>query len=253
MENGKSFESSENVNELFTALSKAQGDMEPAIKDGENPFYSKSGKRAAYATLASCWDAIRVPFSKNNLSIIQIPEKGDFFSIEFQDEDDSGKFTRKIEGYTIKMVTVLAHSSGQWIKNTIEFRPVKTDPQGAGSAMTYARRYGLMAIAGVASDDDDANDASNIKQVKITKSNEDNKARKPLHNHAPGAINPPTKNENDFSIDNILKAFSIFEWTQSDIEDRLKKPMSKFNEKDRIILADLYRSLLNEKTATSVK
>ena len=52
------------------------------------------------------------------------------------------------------------HSSGQWISEALVMRPVKDDPQGVGSCITYARRYALAAIAGVAPEDDDGNAAS---------------------------------------------------------------------------------------------
>jgi len=131
--NSKSFQSSDNVNELFTALAKAQGAMGAAKKDANNPFF-----KSKYADLHSCWEAIRKPFADNALSIMQLPSKGN----------------------TVILTTVLGHASGQWMSNVVELRPVKTDPQGIGSAMTYARRYGLMAIAGIAPEEDDGNGAS---------------------------------------------------------------------------------------------
>jgi hypothetical protein len=62
---------------------------------------------------------------------------------------------------------MLMHSSGEWISGVLEIKPVKTDPQGIGSALTYARRYGLMAMIGIAPEDDDGNAASQSnKQLK---------------------------------------------------------------------------------------
>jgi len=52
------------------------------------------------------------------------------------------------------------HNSGQWLSSELLLKPVKADPQAAGSCLTYARRYALQAIAGIPSEDDDGNAAS---------------------------------------------------------------------------------------------
>lgn len=123
-------ESSPTIGLLAEALSKAQGEMIGAKKDSANPYF-----KSKYADLASIWDACRAPLSKNNLSIIQIPQEN---GIE----------------------TILAHSSGEWIKGFLEIKPVKEDPQAIGSAITYARRYALAAMVGIAPEDDDGNAAT---------------------------------------------------------------------------------------------
>ena len=132
-----SFESSPQLSELFTAVAKCQGEMKTAKRDSENPFFKSS-----YADLASCWETCREPLSKNGLGVIQIP---------FTKKSDDGRVI------SIIVKTILTHASGQWISGDIELFPVRTDPQGVGSAQTYARRYGLMAIVGIAADDDDGN------------------------------------------------------------------------------------------------
>lgn len=121
---------SENINELMTALSKAQGKMKPAVFNKINPHF-----KSKYADLASIWDAIRVPFSENGLSVIQTVESK--------------------EGYTHVMVTTLAHASGQFIRSEMPIMLTDTKPQALGSALTYYRRYALSAIAGVTADEDD--------------------------------------------------------------------------------------------------
>jgi hypothetical protein len=65
--------------------------------------------------------------------------------------------------------TMLAHSSGEWVRGKVAMKPVKNDPQGVGSCITYARRYSLAAIVGVAPEDDDGNQASG-KDTKSEKS-----------------------------------------------------------------------------------
>ena len=125
---------SETIGALAAALSKAQGQITGALKDSENPFF-----KSKYADLASVWDACRASLSTNGLAVIQTTDGG-------------------LEGVTI--ITTLSHSSGEWIKGSLTVRPVKNDPQGLGSAVTYARRYALAAMVGVAQIDDDANAAS---------------------------------------------------------------------------------------------
>lgn len=127
---------SEQINELAAALAKAQAAIQPAAKDKQNPAF-----RSRYADLASVWDACRAALAENGLSVVQIPT-------------DAG------EG-RIGLITTLLHSSGQWISGLLVLPLVKNDPQGAGSALTYARRYALSAMVGVVADeDDDGNSAS---------------------------------------------------------------------------------------------
>ena len=124
---------SDTVGKLFEALSKAQGKIESAIKDKKNPFFKSS-----YADLASVWDACRVPLAENGLSVVQTTQG------------------TKSDTY---LVTYLGHSSGEWIKSFLPLMLVKQDPQGQGSAITYARRYALSAIVGICQEDDDGNRA----------------------------------------------------------------------------------------------
>lgn len=125
---------SENIAELSKALAIAQGKITGALKDSANPFY-----KSKYADLAACWDACRGPLSENGLAVIQTT-----------DVDDQG----------ITLFTTLGHSSGQWIRGRLRMIPKDSTPQAAGSTLTYARRYALAAIVGIAQVDDDANEAS---------------------------------------------------------------------------------------------
>lgn len=128
---------SESIAKLSEALAKAQGVMEGASKDSNNPFF-----HSKYADLASVWDACRKPLADNGLSVVQtadfIPEHPDMVCIE----------------------TILCHASGEWIKGRLAVKPVKADPQGVGSCITYLRRYSLQSIVGIAPEDDDGNAAS---------------------------------------------------------------------------------------------
>jgi len=123
-------ETSDEINELATALAKAQGEIEGATKDTENPFL-----KSKYADLGSVWAVARKPLSDNGLSVVQTPENC-----------DSGNISLK---------TILFHSSGQWLASILEMPVTKQDPQGYGSAISYARRYSFAAIIGVYSEDED--------------------------------------------------------------------------------------------------
>ena len=120
---------SDSIAALAAALSKAQSAMTGAKKDSVNPHF-----KSKYADLASVWDACREPLTKNGLSVIQMPGKDEV-------------------GYYVE--TVLAHSSGEFVSCKLHIVPIKDDPQGLGSSITYARKYALAAIAGIAPDDSD--------------------------------------------------------------------------------------------------
>ena len=125
---------SEQINELSTALSKAQGLIEGAKKDAANPFF-----KSKYADLASVWDACRAALASNGLAVIQSPAA---------------------EGTRVSVDTLLTHSSGQWVAGTVSVTAKEDSPQAIGSAITYLRRYALQSFVGVAPEDDDANAAS---------------------------------------------------------------------------------------------
>ena len=120
---------SEAINDLAAALAKAQSQMTGAIKDSANPFF-----KSKYADLASVWEACRKPLSDNGLSVTQM-----------------------VNGANLD--TLLMHASGQWVSSTAVLAPVKNDPQGMGSCISYMRRYCLAAIVGVFQQDDDAESA----------------------------------------------------------------------------------------------
>ena len=127
---------SESIAALAGALAKAQLQIEPASKNATNPHF-----RSHYADLASIWDACRGPLNTNGLSIVQFPCDGDV-----------GR---------IGLCTMIVHSSGEWMSETITVKALKEDPQFLGGVLTYLRRYSLAAVVGVtATEDDDGNAAS---------------------------------------------------------------------------------------------
>ena len=127
---------SESIANLAGAIIKAQLELKPVKKDCDNPFY-----KSKYADLASVWEALR-PFHDHGIAITQSPAPSPH------------------AGY-IAIETQLTHSSGEWIRSILELPMAKVDPQGAGSAITYARRYALGCMTGlVTEEDDDANSVS---------------------------------------------------------------------------------------------
>lgn len=129
---------SSEINELAASLNKAQKAMKGAKKDSENPHF-----RSKYADLASVWDAARDPITDNGLSVIQSPR------LEFTGDGEA----------CVELDTLLMHTSGQWIQDTLRMPLGKVDAHGIGSALTYARRYALSAFLGIAPEDDDGNAA----------------------------------------------------------------------------------------------
>jgi hypothetical protein len=131
---------SESIANLAKALSIVQGKLTYATKDSANPFF-----KSKYADLESVWDSCRSLLSDNGLSVIQFP----------------GEY---IDG-TMSLTTILAHASGEWIGQEMSVPVTKPDAQGAGSALSYMRRYALSAVVGVVQADDDGNAASSPKPV----------------------------------------------------------------------------------------
>jgi hypothetical protein len=121
------------LGELFAAVAKAQGEIEGAKKDSTNPHF-----KSKYADLASARDAVQGPLSKNGLALIQWP---------------------RTVNNGVEIETWLGHSSGQYMSGTLCMPCGKMDAHGVGSAITYGRRYALMAVTGVAPEDDDGNAA----------------------------------------------------------------------------------------------
>ncbi len=133
-------EKSDQINDLATALAKAQAAIMPAAKDGTNPHF-----RSKYASLGAVWEACRAPLNSNGLSVVQMPA-------------DAGP-------ERVGLTSMLIHTSGQYIACTYSTKLQQDNAQGVGSALTYLRRYGLAALIGIVADeDDDGNAASQPRQ-----------------------------------------------------------------------------------------
>lgn len=125
---------SQEIGELATALAKAQRQIKPAPKDAVNPHF-----RSRYADLPAVFDACRDALSANGIAVSQIPIA--------------------LDGRQL-LRTLLLHTSGQYLAGDYILKPIKDDPQGMGSALTYARRYSLSSMVGIVSDDDDDGNAA---------------------------------------------------------------------------------------------
>lgn len=136
---------SDNIDQIASALAKAQGAMKAATKDAANPHLNSK-----YATLAAVVEAIREPLAKHGLSVVQ-PIM----------ETDEGPI----------LVTMLLHESGQWLSSELKIRAGDgnrgiTQVQALGSAITYTRRYALSALLSIPVEDDDGASADGQPQRK---------------------------------------------------------------------------------------
>lgn len=120
---------SADVSELFSALSAFQGEVSSPTKNAINPHFKNS-----YADLGEVLTVARPVLAKHGLAIAQ---------------------TTGVYGSVLMCVTTLGHKSGQWLRGYWPIEPQRRDPQGYGSALTYARRYGASAMLGLAAKDDD--------------------------------------------------------------------------------------------------
>lgn len=129
---------SNEIKNLANALLTFHKEMGVIKKEDTNPFF-----KSKYASLSTILTAIKEPLQKAGLSFTQFPD---------------GEFG---------LTTILIHGeSGEWMESTFSMKPAKQDPQGHGSALTYARRYALSAALGLnIDDDDDGNAASNPTEV----------------------------------------------------------------------------------------
>lgn len=132
---------SDSIAELAKSLCKAQSEMGGAAKDAANPFF-----KSRYADLSSVMRVIKEPFANNGLSFVQFP---------------------LCDGQSAGVETILMHESGEWLQSEYLMPLVKRDPQGSGSAITYAKRYALQAMCGIPSEDDDGNLASTVSKNQV--------------------------------------------------------------------------------------
>jgi hypothetical protein len=122
------------MKEIAKALAAAQMEMGKALKQSQNPAF-----RSKYADLGNVMDACMPSLNKHGIAVVQT----------MRDES---------------VVTMFIHESGDILECPVPLILGKRDMQGLGSAVTYARRYGLMSLAGIAPEDDDGNAAAQSPQ-----------------------------------------------------------------------------------------
>lgn len=134
---------SESITKLATALVAVQSQMPTLTKSSNNPFF-----KSKYVDLATVMESILPILSQNGIAITQ--------------------FVSNIDGQSA-LTTTLVHTSGEYMSAQMPLLLPKNDPQGQGSAITYARRYGAMAALGIVADeDDDGNKAAQSTQTNGT-------------------------------------------------------------------------------------
>lgn len=125
------------IDKLAPALVKAWAKIDGAVKDSNNPHF-----RSKYADLSSVMAACKTALAENNLAVLQ-------------------PLCKAPPGF-IGVSTIIVHDSGQTLASEPVFIPFKDaqNPQAAGSAVTYARRYALSSMLGICPEDDDGNAAT---------------------------------------------------------------------------------------------
>lgn len=125
---------SESLAKLAPALVKAQKNMGAALKDSKNPFF-----KSKYADLNAVIDASIPALNDQGIAVLQTPQV--------------------VDGKPV-IQTILLHESGEYLASNTEVTAAKSnDPQAAGSAISYARRYGLQATVTLKAEDDDGESA----------------------------------------------------------------------------------------------
>lgn len=170
---------SDSIANLATALCQFQAEISNPKNTANNPFF-----KSKYAPLNDVLNLVRPILSKHGLSIFQSP---------------SG------DGDNIIITTMLMHSSGEWIESEpLILKADKATAQGAGSAITYGRRYAVSAILGISSeDDDDGNHATGNTEPRQQQS-----PRKPTQADAPKPLEVVKCSDCGAEINQAVKTFS---------------------------------------------
>lgn len=139
---------SETIGKISAAFLKAQKKMGSASKDAKNPYF-----KSKYADLSSVIDTAVSALNEEGISVLQNP-------ILLH----TGSGTKSV------LETMLLHESGEYLCSQIDIVSAKeNDPQAYGSAISYARRYGLQSMVTMKAEDDDAEGAV-TRTTKVTAS-----------------------------------------------------------------------------------
>lgn len=184
------------------AFVKLQAAIKPAVKDATNPAF-----RSKYADLSAVWEAVRGPLAETGFSVIQSPD---------------------FEGQDVWLKTTVLHKSGEKMEGRYPLRPTKQDPQGFGSALTYAKRYSLAAMLGVVADDDDDGNAASAPAPKQAPTQRDTIHNSPTMKQQDPDIEEGVRNwcdkEKHF-LNNCVTVADVTQWKElrANELDRLKK------------------------------
>jgi hypothetical protein len=218
-------EHSETIGQIAEALAKAQGCFKPVRKTITVDFPTARGSRVkySYAPLSEIIEAVKKPLSDNGIAITQ------------------SAATSAIEhGCEVTIVTLLMHSSGEWLQSGLTLRDpskdITTSPQTIGGLISYGRRYSLSAILGIA--EDEGND-----ELIINESHANNASGNTITSN--GTTIPPSfwvavknlgvssKREDPNSIYRILGIQSLHDWMSKGhtLQEALKILQDKTKEK----------------------
>lgn len=193
---------SENINEIATALSKAQSKFENVFKSNKAKIRTKAGAEYSYsyAELADFLDITRQPLTENNLCLIQ---------------------SSNIVAGELLITTMLVHSSGQWFKNTLPLPIVDTGNNALhaiGSSITYGRRYEAGSILGVASDEDD--DANSVPKGN-PKTSQSSPVNTVVHKVTPNGINVEDQKITKEQGEALLKIIAGTGYNMQDLKEMI--------------------------------
>lgn len=179
---------SDSIQKVSKALVAAQAELDNVTTDAVNPHF-----RSRYASLPTIIDMVRPVLAKHGLALVQMPLS------------DDG---------CVGVETIVLHDSGEYLSDKLMVRPSKADPQGAGSAITYCRRYALAAFMNLGQEDDDGNESSRAPQQPPQK-----QAAIPSKPSKEEKINAVRGSGSTFNVDQLLKLLVIAmpqEWTMHD-------------------------------------
>ena len=199
-------------------LIAAQGACDPVLKDATNPHF-----RSKYASLSSCVDACKEAFHRHNFALLQS-----------NGHDEYGQYVK----------TELLHTTGASWGSVVYLVLSKQDMQGLGSAITYARRYGLLGMVGLAPEDDDGNAASApTKPAPAPKPEQAKPAPKPAQTHNSAPIMDLDQwqvwvVDQKRKIDYCSEKYHLSKWAKD--TKKLREELAEFDRETMAALKDHY-------------
>lgn len=210
METTPILEHSPELNEIAKALAAAQGEFKAIVKENLNPHL-----KSRYADLQSYLSVCRPSLSKHGISVLQSPS---------------------CRGNIATVTTLLLHTSGQWIKGSLELQAKATDPQSIGSAFTYGKRYAIGAMLAVAGQDED-DDA----EIQMERPQPQTQASAPTPPAAPVA--PTDKADSRERLRKMVEAFKGKGVTQGQLAKFLGHALPSTTDKEMDFLLTVFTEI----------